>query len=179
MKAIFDKGTWTGRAKVFAVGLVGALALTLGAATVALNPQLEPASAQEAPGEATEPSANGQGAPPNGGEQQLVGETFNRTELYFGAGKPGKDVTRRQFERFVDDEVTPSFPDGLTFLTGEGQFRGSNDVIVEERSFVLILLYPTNDKKANGEIQQIRKDYKDAFDQESVLRVDSRERVSF
>jgi len=173
MKTIFSEEMWTEKTKVFAAGLAAALALTLAGVTLALNPEVEPASAQ-----APEPSPNGQ-ASDDGGQQRLVGEVFNRTELYFGSEKPGPDVTGEQFDRFVDEEVTPKFPDGLTLLTGYGQFRGSNGEIVQERSFVLILLYPPDDRKANGEIQELREDYKDAFDQESVLRADSRERVSF
>jgi hypothetical protein len=75
--------------------------------------------------------------------------------------------------------VTPKFPDGLTLLTGEGQWRDSSGEIVEEHSYVLILLYPPNDKEANDEIEEIRQDYKRAFEQESVLRVDDLEQVSF
>lgn len=178
MKALFGKEVSNGPAKVFVTGLAVVLALTLGAATAALNPQLESASAQAA-SETTESSANGQKAPANGGGQRLVGEVFNRTELYFGSEKPGPDVTRQQFDRFVDKKVTPRFPDGLTLLTGYGQFKGSNGKIVQEQSFVLILLYPQDDKKANSEIQEIRKIYKGNFEQESVLRTDSRERISF
>jgi hypothetical protein len=113
-------------------------------------------------------------------EQEPVGEVFSRTELYFGAEKPdGSEVTEVEFEQFVDDEATPSFPDGLTILTGEGQYRGSDGAIVEEKSFVLILLYPPGDTEANAEIEEIREDYKSEFEQESVLRVDTSARVSF
>lgn len=37
----------------------------------------------------------------------------------------------------------------------------------------------TDDEEANGEIQEIRRIYKRDFEQEPVLRVDSREQVSF
>ncbi|MBA3617363.1 MAG: DUF3574 domain-containing protein [Rubrobacteraceae bacterium] len=174
MKKISDKATWNGRAKVFAVGLAVALALTLAAVAAALNPEVESVSAQ-----APEPSANGQESV-DASRQKPVGKPFKRTELYFGSEKPdGTEVTEAEFEQFVDEEVTPSFPDSLTILTGEGQFRGADGVIVEERSFVLILLYPPSDKKANGEIEEVREDYKSEFQQESVLRADSRDRVSF
>lgn len=109
-----------------------------------------------------------------------TGDLWRRTELYFGSQKPdGAAVTEAEFEEFVDEIVTPRFPDGLTLLTGYGQFRNSANVIVEEQSFVMILLYPRDDKAAGAEIEEIRTAYKDAFAQESVLRVDSLERVSF
>jgi uncharacterized protein DUF3574 len=77
------------------------------------------------------------------------------------------------FKQFLDAVVTPCFPDGLTVLTGKGQFRESDGQIVQETSFVLILLYPLDARtESNVKIEAIRTRYKDAFLQESVLRVD-------
>lgn len=107
-----------------------------------------------------------------------VGEVWSRTELYFGLDKPdGSEISADEFRRFVDRHVTPRFPDGLTLLPGRGQWRGADGDIVKERSFVLVLLYPrgTGDEK----VEAVRARYKRAFSQESVLRVDSLERVSF
>jgi hypothetical protein len=112
--------------------------------------------------------------------QQLVGETWRRTELYFGTSKPdGSVVTIEEFEDFVDEIVTPRFPDGLTLLAGDGQWRDSTGTLIEEESNMLILLYPLDDRDANGEIEQIREAYKEFFQQESVLRVDDYSWVSF
>jgi hypothetical protein len=103
-----------------------------------------------------------------------------RTELYFGSDKhDGTVVTREEFMQFVDREITPRFPDGLTLLTGYGQFLDSRGVIEKERSMVLILLYPLTSFDSSKKIQEIRQLYKDCFRQESVLRVDSVSHVSF
>jgi hypothetical protein len=108
------------------------------------------------------------------------GTLYQRTELYFGTGKPdGTEVTPDEFERFSDKEITAAFPDGFTELTGNGQYKGANGEIVREHSFVIIVLYPLSDRQANGEIEGIRADYKRLFQQESVLRADSLENVSF
>ena len=108
------------------------------------------------------------------------GELWRRTELYFGSEKPdGSVVTEREFQQFVDAQVTPHFPDGLTLLAGYGQFRNAAGQIVKERSHVLILLYPMQTGDANMAVEAIRTAYKDAFQQESVLRIDSLSLVSF
>jgi hypothetical protein len=108
------------------------------------------------------------------------GDIWKRTELYFGTGKPdGTEVTPDEFDRFSDKEITAAFPDGFTELTGAGQFKGANGEIVREHSFVVVLLYPFNDREANAEIELIRAGYKRLFQQESVLRTDSVEKVSF
>jgi hypothetical protein len=103
------------------------------------------------------------------------GEPYKRTELYFGGSKPdGSVITPAEFELFLDKEVTPAFPDGLTWLAAHGQWMGG-----KEDSYVLIILYPFDDRGANRELEEIRTDYKAQFEQESVLRADSVQRVSF
>jgi hypothetical protein len=98
---------------------------------------------------------------------------FVRTELFFGTAKPRGVVSAKEFRKFVDECVTPRFPDGLTLLKGDGQFRGEANITVRDRSFVLILLYPhDNFDQSTQRIERIRTLYKEQFDQESVLRVD-------
>jgi hypothetical protein len=107
---------------------------------------------------------------------------FVRTELFFGTAKPDGVVTDEEFNAFLDSIITPRFPDGLTLLKGDGQFMGSDGVIIKEESFVLILLYPLEDfRESSRKINVIRERYKVTFDQESVLRVDDpfAVRVSF
>jgi hypothetical protein len=108
-----------------------------------------------------------------------IGTIYQRTELYFGTDREAlPPVTDAQFEAFVDATITPAFPDGLTELTGDGQWLGDNGP-VQERSHEVILLYPTSDRTASNRIETIRTAYKKQFEQESVLRDDSLDRVSF
>jgi hypothetical protein len=111
-------------------------------------------------------------------------EKFVRTELFFGSDREdGPDVTEDQFRDFLKEVVTPEFPDGLTVLTGRGQFCcNSAGEIIQETSFVLILLYPIDTiKESSAKIEKIRDSYKESFKQQSVLRVDDPRpvRVSF
>ena len=109
----------------------------------------------------------------------LNGEFFARTELLFGLSRSGgPDITEQEFADFVDAKVTPRFPNGLTVLSGNGQFRDSSGTIVEEGSKLLILLYPFNVQDSK-QVDEIRRDYKELFQQESVLRIDELSCVSF
>src|SRR5262245_35074003 len=51
----------------------------------------------------------------DGGEQakqQSEGELWARTELYFGSARPdGSVVTEEEFRKFLNEEITPRFPD--------------------------------------------------------------------
>jgi hypothetical protein len=67
---------------------------------------------------------------------------FIRTELFFGLGKSdGTEVTNSEFQQFLTREVTPKFPDGLTLLSGRGQFKNTNATLVKEPANLLILVY--------------------------------------
>src|SRR5262245_37816928 len=114
------------------------------------------------------------GAPVAGPPSATVrDERFTRTELYFGSAKPdGSTVTEEDFGSFLDQEITPRFPGGLTLLVGSGQFK-SGAGIVRERSFVLILLQPRPTPASSANIEAVRQAYKTRFAQDSVLRVDS------
>jgi Protein of unknown function (DUF3574) len=107
-------------------------------------------------------------------QEQGDGELFVRTELFFGRNKPdGTKVSRRDWERFLDDVITPRFPDGLTVLEGIGRFLNSRGQIEQERTFVLILFYPLEAQRDKSlRIEEIREIYKLSFQQQSVLRVD-------
>ncbi len=110
------------------------------------------------------------------------GEPYIETSLLFGTERPdgGPAVTDKQFMGFVDKEVTPGFPDGLTVQTGRGQWRDADGTIEKERSYELILLYPVSAAGASDrKIEEIRSDYRKAFAQEAVARVDDRTRADF
>lgn len=107
-------------------------------------------------------------------------ELWRRTELFFGCSKPdGSNISEKHFLQFVSTEITPRFPNGLTVLPSRGQYLDTSGTLVKERSMQIILFYPTAMRDANRKIEEIRAAYKLAFQQESVLRVDTTALVSF
>ncbi|HEX5724974.1 MAG TPA: DUF3574 domain-containing protein [Longimicrobiaceae bacterium] len=108
----------------------------------------------------------------------VAGSSYVRDELYFGLNqRDGGTVSEAEWQAFVDGEITPRFPDGLTVLDAYGQFR-ADGVIIRERSKVLVLLHRGTAAETRG-IQEIIDRYKERFDQSSVLRVTSRARARF
>jgi len=100
-------------------------------------------------------------------------------ELLFGMSrKDAEPISDAQWQGFVDEEVTPRFPDGLTVIPGYGQWRSQSGGIAKESSRVMIIWYePKPDSEAS--IEAIRKAYKTRFNQESVMRVDGMSCVNF
>ncbi|HEY0660330.1 MAG TPA: DUF3574 domain-containing protein [Lysobacter sp.] len=104
-----------------------------------------------------------------------------RSELYFGVGnEDGTDaVSEAQWRAFLDREVTPRFPDGLTVLDGYGQwlFR-DRDTLVRQRSKILVVLHERNARRA-ADIEAIRLAWKQATRHQSVLWSQQAATVSF
>jgi len=108
-----------------------------------------------------------------------TGQTYRQTaQLFFGRNigdQPG--VSDADFRRFMDEVVTPRFPDGLTVLDGGGQWRGKDEVLIREASKVVLLILPQGDSGAR--IEAVRDAYKTRFHQEAVLVVTQGSCVSF
>lgn len=94
-----------------------------------------------------------------------------QVELYFGRniGTTGR-VSDRQFNQFLNDVVTPRFPEGLTVHDASGQFLDQSGRLIQELSKVISLVVEDTEQNETA-IQQVITTYKQQFQQESVLEV--------
>jgi uncharacterized protein DUF3574 len=77
-------------------------------------------------------------------------------------------VSETQWGRFVDREISPRFPDGLTVLDAKGAWRDtSRRTIVHEPSKVVEIVLPGKPDDVD-ELNQIAQAYKSRFRQQSV-----------
>lgn len=109
-----------------------------------------------------------------GGQQRM-----RTAQLFFGrndGGKPG--VSDTAFGKFVDEELTPRFPDGLTILDGGGQWRGPENKLIRESAKVVLIVLPKAGDSA-ARIDAVRNAYKARFNQDSVLLITQAACVSF
>lgn len=105
--------------------------------------------------------------------------TLSRLELLFGTGKKdGSEVSEIEWRDFLEKVVTPRFPDGLTVLSGYGQWHTDEGRTDREGLRVLVVWYQ-HSKAEEEKIEAIRKAYRARFEQESVMRVDGISCVSF
>jgi hypothetical protein len=104
------------------------------------------------------------------------------TKLYFGLGpvdRPEQGMSEADWRGFLDREVTPRFPDGLSVLDVYGQWQGKSQNAPERlRSKMLIIDYrDTSENRAK--IEAIRAAWKLKTGDQSVMRVTEPADVSF
>lgn len=106
-----------------------------------------------------------------------------QTELYFSiALEGGEDSAEReaQWRRFLDEEITPRFPAGLTVLDGIGQWRNdeTGQISPALTTRVVVLLHPDTEENETR-IAAIRTAWLHLTGQISVMRVKTKAEVDF
>jgi hypothetical protein len=77
-------------------------------------------------------------------------------------------VSEARFQRFVEREISPRFPDGLTILPAQGEWRDfARGRVVHEPSEVVEIVLPGKADDVEA-LNQIAAAYKSAFHQQSV-----------
>ena len=138
------------------------LLFAVAASAHAAPPAAEPAPSAQLHGDAARPAEAG---------------GWVRSELYFGVGEETGPSAREQtdviseaqWRAFLDKEVTPRFPDGLTVFDAYGQwlFRGAPEPN-RLRTKVLVILHEDSPQRRN-DIEAIRLAWKQATKHQSVL----------
>src|SRR5689334_3533569 len=68
-----------------------------------------------------------------------TGQSEVRTaQIFLGPAK----VSDRELRKFVDVEVTPRFPDGVTVVDGGGQWKGVDNAMIRDASKVVLIVLP-------------------------------------
>ena len=100
-----------------------------------------------------------------------------RSELYFGLGREAgagggartDPIGEERWRAFLDAEVTPRFPDGLTVFDAYGQWLSRGSGVPERlRTRVLVVLHEDTPAR-RADIEAIRLAWKQATGHESVL----------
>ncbi len=106
-------------------------------------------------------------------------EPMRTAQLFFGRNigqKPG--VSEADFRAFVDQELTPRFPEGMTVLDGGGQWKGDENRMIRESSKVVVLVLPMKGD-SGAKLDEARKAYVRKFRQDSVMLVTQPACVAF
>jgi len=110
------------------------------------------------------------GAPASGPACGLGGQPELVAEVVFGRNiGDSVGVSEADWNRFLDEEVTPRFPDGLTVMSASGQWRDTErGNIVQEPSKVLVVILG-DEERDRPRIGEIASAYKQRFQQQGVL----------
>lgn len=115
----------------------------------------------------TAPPARAPSAPPTPACPQGQ-ELLPTAQLFLGRVAPGSTIRSMDLVKFVDEEVTPRFPDGVTVLDGGVQWAGpENRLMREAAKVVLIVLPPGGDPQ--GRVEAVRAAYRSRFNEDAGL----------
>ena len=104
---------------------------------------------------------------------------LERDELYFGRNrKRGPEGSEQEWRDFLGRVVTPRFPAGFTVWEAQGQWRGADGAIEQEKSKVLAIFHPPADS-SRAAVDSIVAAYRTEYQQEAVLRARTLSCVGF
>ncbi|HEX7832317.1 MAG TPA: DUF3574 domain-containing protein [Thermoanaerobaculia bacterium] len=86
--------------------------------------------------------------------------------LFCGLSIPaGGEISQPELDAFIDEVVSPRFPQGFTVWRAKGQWKGGNEDVM------ILEFVRANDPKLDLAVEQIAAEYRKRFHQEAVLRV--------
>jgi CubicO group peptidase (beta-lactamase class C family) len=97
-----------------------------------------------------------------------AGQSQLRTAQLFLSAKPPAKITDADIRRFVDAEVTPRFPAGVTVVDGGGQWRGDENRLIREAAKVVMIVLPERGDPAS-KVEAVRAAYRAKFKQDSMV----------
>lgn len=106
--------------------------------------------------------------------------SWSRTELFYGAGRLPADGSKdTRWENYINEVVTPRFPEGLTLLEGTGQWRVKEGQTPRRHRTRILILIHEDTVENSRKVDEIRTLWKEISGQQSVLRVSQPAAVSF
>jgi hypothetical protein len=128
--------------------------------------------------------AQAQAAPVLTGDAAHPGQTqgWVETKLFFGLGPvdhPEQCISETEWRKFLDKNVTPRFPDGLSVVDLYGQWQGKSERAPERLHTKMMLILYQDDAENRAKIDAIRAAWKQNTGDQSVLRVTEPADVSF
>lgn len=97
-----------------------------------------------------------------------AGQTqFRTAQLFFTPRTPAR-LSETELRRFVAQEVTPRFPDGVTVVDGGGQWKGSENRMIRDAAKVVLIVLPSKGDPT-AEVEAVRTAYRARFKQEPLV----------
>lgn len=98
-------------------------------------------------------------------------QAATRVELYFGLTQAAGAVTAEQWQGFLDQVISPAFPDGLTVSDGQGRSRSDDGSLRPLGQTKILLLIVFDDNGLAERIAAVAQSYKEQFQARGVLQL--------
>jgi len=96
-------------------------------------------------------------------------ETWQRLEMVFGRNiSGGGRVSDADWEAYVEEVLSPAFPDGLSVVEAQGRWLSPSGERFNEDNFFVLIYVPAEVSPAQ-QVDAAIADYKSRFRQETVL----------
>jgi hypothetical protein len=89
-------------------------------------------------------------------------------QMFFGQSMRGSLISRRAWERFVADTITPALPDGFTVYSGSGQWQDTATQMIGREQTEILLVAAPDSPSFRSAIAAIAEAYRRRFDQHMV-----------
>jgi hypothetical protein len=110
---------------------------------------------------------------PKGGRRATAELVFGRVSSDGTGG-----VSEADFADFLDKDVSPRFPDGLTVIDAEGRWKPPAGSTIHEPAKIVMIVLPGH-LDDHAKLDAVRSAYKTRFHQQSVLLMTHGDCVSF
>ncbi len=97
-----------------------------------------------------------------------AGQSQMRTAQLFLDAKAPARLNDADLRRFVQQEVTPRFPDGVTVVDGGGKWKGAENRMIRDAAKVVLIVLPARGDP-QPRVEAIRAAYRTRFKQDSVV----------
>lgn len=94
-------------------------------------------------------------------------EYLSTAQLFLGRKAAPPYLTDADLRAFVEAEVTPRFPDGVTLMDGGGDWSGSENRLIREAQKVVLIVLP--ERGASARLAEVRAAFKARHGADSVV----------
>ena len=113
-------------------------------------------------------------------ERCASGEARLVAQMFFGRNVGDRvGVSDADWAQFVDTEITPRFPAGLTVVDAQGQWRDTETGHIVHEPSKAVLLILDDDTQGRARVDEVVQAYRTRFHQQAVGVVAERSCVSF
>jgi hypothetical protein len=97
-----------------------------------------------------------------------AGQAQMRTAQLFLEAKGPARLNDADLRRFLDQEVTPRFPDGVTVVAGGGKWKGAENRMIRDAAKVVLIVLPSKGDP-QPKVDAVRAAYRTRFKQDSTV----------